>query len=242
MKWYEYWKQKRLAWHLALGMGSDNYRFHDHQNLAHYANAACDIQFNFPMGFRELEGIHSRTDFDLKNHENLSGKKLQYFDPETNQSYIPYVVETSIGLDRMFLATLSNSYKEEKLEDGSDRVVLCIPPALAPNKVAVLPLVKKDGLPEKAEAILNDLRLDFRCYYEDKDTIGRRYRRMDAVGTPYCVTVDHQTLQDDTVTLRHRDTMLQDRVRIADLRDRLNENCPMSALLRTLAGEESRPD
>jgi glycyl-tRNA synthetase len=242
MKWYAYWKQRRLAWHLALGMGSDNYRFHDHQNLAHYANAACDIQFNFPMGFRELEGIHSRTDFDLRNHENLSGKKLQYFDPETGQSYIPYVVETSIGLDRMFLATLANSYKEEKLEDGSERVVLRIPPALAPNKVAVLPLVKKDGLPEKAEAILNNLRLDFRCYYEDKDTIGRRYRRMDAVGTPYCVTVDHQTLRDDTVTLRHRDTMLQDRVRIADLRDKLNESCPMSALLRTLAGEASQPD
>src|SRR5882762_4160687 len=206
-EWYEFWKTERLKWHRALGLGAANYRFHDHLNLAHYANAASDIQFNFPMGFKELEGIHSRTDFDLKSHEKFSGKKLQYFDPETNQSFIPYVVETSIGLDRMFLAVLSHSYKEEKLEaaegkeEGSERVVLSFPPALAPSKVAVLPLVKKDGLPEKAEAVLGDIKLDFRCYYEDKDTIGRRYRRMDAIGTPFCVTIDHQTLQDDTVTL-----------------------------------------
>ncbi len=204
MTWYEFWKEKRMKWHHAMGLGTANYRFHDHVNLAHYANAACDIQFNFPMGFKELEGIHSRTDFDLKSHEKYSGKKLQYFDTESNQSYIPYVVETSIGLDRLFLATLSNSYKEEKLEDGSERVVLNLPPALAPHKVAVLPLVKKDGLPEKAEAILHDLKFEFSSYYEDKDTIGKRYRRMDAIGTPYCVTVDHQTLQDDTVTLRDR--------------------------------------
>lgn len=237
MKWYEFWKEKRMKWHHALGLGTDNYRFHDHLNLAHYANAACDIQFNFPMGFKELEGIHSRTDFDLKNHEKHSGKKLQYFDSEMNQSYIPYVVETSVGLDRLFLATLSRSYKEEKVaggEDGNERVVLSIPPALAPNKVAILPLIKKDGLPEKAEAIVKDLRLDFRTYYEDKDTIGRRYRRMDAIGTPFCVTVDHETLQNDTVTLRHRDSMKQDRIKIADLKLHLEKACSIKNLLASI--------
>ncbi len=242
MKWYEFWKEKRMRWHLAMGLGKENYRFHDHLNLAHYANAACDIQFNFPMGFKELEGIHSRTDFDLKNHEKFSGKKLQYFDTEDNQSFIPYVVETSIGLDRMFLAVLSNSYKEEKVparegamqEEGSERVVLALPPALAPHKVAVLPLVKKDGLPEKAESIMNDLKFDFRCYYEDKDTIGKRYRRMDAIGTPFCVTIDHQTLQDHTVTLRHRDTMKQDRLPITALRSVLQEPCSFAGILKTL--------
>lgn len=234
MKWYDQWKEKRLKWHKALGLGDENYRFHDHLNLAHYANAACDIQFNFPMGFKELEGIHSRTDFDLKSHEKFSGKKLQYFDPESNQSYIPYVIETSIGLDRMFLATLSRSYKEEKLANDEERIVLSIPPQLAPNKVAVLPLIRKDGLPEKAEAIMNDLKLDFRCYYEDKDTIGRRYRRMDAIGTPFCVTVDHETLQNDTVTLRHRDSMKQDRIRIADIKPALDKACSIKSLLATL--------
>jgi glycyl-tRNA synthetase len=217
-----------------LGLGSSNYRFHDHLNLAHYANAACDIQFNFPMGFKELEGIHSRTDFDLKNHEKYSGKKLQYFDPEHGESYIPYVVETSIGLDRMFLATLSNSYKEEKLEDGSERVVLSLPPVLAPNKVAILPLVKKDGLPEKAEAIMNDLRFDFKCFYEEKDAIGKRYRRMDAIGTPFCVTVDHETLENDTVTVRFRDTMKQDRLPISALKDALGNACSMKELLKKI--------
>src|SRR5690348_12662192 len=201
MKWYEYWKEKRMKWHLALGLGKENYRFHDHLNLAHYANAAADIQFNFPMGFKELEGIHSRTDFDLKSHEKFSGKKLQYFDTEANQSYIPYVVETSIGLDRCFLAILSKTYKEEKLDDGTERVVLNIPAPLAPNKVAILPLVKKDGLPEKAEKLMDDLKYDLKCYYEDKDTIGRRYRRQDAIGTPFCLTVDHKTLEDDTITI-----------------------------------------
>ncbi len=234
MKWYEFWKEKRMKWHQALGLGIENYRFHDHLNLAHYANAACDIQFNFPMGFKELEGIHSRTDFDLKSHEKFSGKKLQYFDSEDNQNFIPFVVETSVGLDRMFLSVLSSAYTEEKLEDGSDRVVLRIPPPLAPNKVAILPLMKKDGLPEKAEAIMNDLRLDFSCYYEDKDTIGKRYRRMDAIGTPFCVTIDHQTLQDDTVTIRYRDTMKQDRVNIAALRSVLHDTCSMSTILRML--------
>lgn len=234
MTWYQFWKDRRMKWHHAMGLGTDNYRFHDHLNLAHYANAACDIQFNFPMGFKELEGIHSRTDFDLRNHEKYSGKKLQYFDTESNQSYIPYVVETSIGLDRLFLATLSSSYREEKLDDGSERVVLRIPPALAPHKVAVLPLVKKDGLPEKAESILHDLKFEFASYYEDKDTIGKRYRRMDAIGTPFCITVDHQTLQDDTVTLRYRDTMQQERLKIAQLRDSLYSQCAMQSLLKKI--------
>lgn len=236
MKWYHWWKERRLKWHQALGLGTENYRFHDHLNLAHYANAACDIQFNFPMGFKELEGIHSRTDFDLKSHETYSGKKLRYFDPEDNQSYIPYVIETSIGLDRMFLATLSRSYKEEKIagEEDNERVVLSIPAPLAPNKVAVLPLVRKDGLPEKAEAILKDLKLDFRCYYEDKDAIGKRYRRMDAIGTPFCVTVDHESLQNDTVTIRHRDSMKQDRIRIADIKPTLEKACSIKSLLATI--------
>jgi glycyl-tRNA synthetase len=234
MAWYAFWKEQRMKWHHALGLGKENYRFHDHVNLAHYANAACDIQFNFPMGFKELEGIHSRTDFDLKSHEKFSGKKLQYFDTETNQSFIPYVVETSIGLDRLFLATLSNSYKVEKLEDGSERVVLAIPAALASHKVAVLPLVKKDGLPEVAEKILHDLKFEFSSYYEDKDTIGKRYRRMDAIGTPFCITVDHQTLQDNTVTLRDRDTMKQERISISDISKRLSNECSMQSLLRRI--------
>ena len=234
MKWYEYWKEKRLKWHKALGLGSEKYRYHDHLNLAHYANAACDIQFNFPMGFKELEGIHSRTDFDLKSHEKYSGKKLQYFDAEDNQNYIPYVVETSVGLDRMFLSVLSSAYQEEKLEDGSDRVVLRIPAALAPNKVAILPLMKKDGLPEKAEAIFNDLKFDFRCFYEEKDAIGKRYRRQDAIGTPYCITIDHQTLTDNTVTIRHRDSMKQDRVDVAAVKSIIQESVSLASLLKTI--------
>lgn len=234
MKWYEFWKTKRLKWHQALGLGNDNYRYHDHLNLAHYANAACDIQFNFPMGFRELEGIHSRTDFDLKSHEKFSGKKLQYFDSEDNQNYIPYVVETSVGLDRMFLSVLASSYKEEKLEDGSERVVLKIPAPLAPNKVAILPLMKKDGLPEKAHEIMNLLKFDFRCFYEEKDAIGKRYRRQDAIGTPYCITVDHQTLQDNTVTIRNRDTMKQERVAISEVKAIIAESVSMAELLKTI--------
>ncbi len=234
MKWYEFWKEKRMKWHQALSLGKENYRFHDHLNLAHYANAACDIQFNFPMGFKELEGIHSRTDFDLKNHEKFSGKKLQYFDPEDNQNYIPYVVETSVGLDRMFLSVLATAYVEEKLEDGSERVVLRIPPALAPHKVAILPLMKKDGLPEKATEIMNDIKFDFRCFYEEKDAIGKRYRRQDAIGTPFCVTIDHQTLQDDTVTIRYRDTMKQDRVKCSEIKSVLEKECSMKNLLRSI--------
>jgi len=212
LKWYEYWKEERMKWHLSLGIPASKYRFHQHEKLAHYANAASDIEFEFPIGFKELEGIHSRTDFDLNAHQKFSGKKLQFFDPETNESYTPFVVETSIGLDRMFLAVLSNSYKEETLEDGSVREVLNIPPVLAPIKVAVLPLVKKDGLPEKARAVFDALKPDFMCQYDEKDAIGRRYRRQDSIGTPYCVTIDHESLQNDTVTIRHRDTMKQERI------------------------------
>lgn len=217
MKWYEYWKNERINWHLSLGIDENHYRFHDHIKLAHYANAACDIEFNFPMGFKELEGIHSRTDFDLKQHEKHSGKKLQYFDPEINQNYVPYVVETSIGLDRTFLAILSAAYKEEQLEDGSERTVLKIPTFLAPYKVAVLPLIKKDGLPEKAREILDLLKWNYNCQYDEKDSVGKRYRRQDAIGTPFCITVDHDTLQDQKVTVRDRDTMQQERVAISDL-------------------------
>ena len=222
MKWYEYWKETRLNWHLSLGLGKQNYRFHDHEKLAHYANAAADIEFNFPFGFKELEGIHSRTDFDLKAHEEFSGKKLQYFDTETNSNYVPYVVETSVGLDRMFLAVFATSLQEETLQDGSLRTVLRLPSVLAPTKAAVLPLVKKDGLPEVAQAICNDLKWDFNVVYDEKDAVGRRYRRQDALGTPFCITVDHQSLEDQTVTIRHRDSMIQDRVKIAELRDIIN--------------------
>ena len=214
LEWYEYWKQERLNWHLSLGISPDNFRFHDHEKLAHYANAAADIEFKFPFGFKELEGIHSRTDFDLNAHQKFSGKKMQYFDPELNESYIPYVVETSIGLDRTFLAAISNAYTEEKLEDGSERVVMKLPPVLAPFKAAVLPLVAKDGLPEMAREIMDKLKYDYSCQYEEKDSIGKRYRRHDAIGTPYCITVDHQSLEDGTVTIRERDTMKQERIAV----------------------------
>jgi glycyl-tRNA synthetase len=234
LKWYNKWKETRMKWHQLLGFGEENYRFHDHLKLAHYANAAADIEFNFPFGFKELEGIHSRTDFDLKAHEEHSGKKLQFFDPELNQNYVPYVVETSIGLDRMFLAVMSASLKEEALEDGSSRVVMSIPPVLAPIKLAILPLTKKDGMPEKAREILKELQLDYNCQYDEKDSIGKRYRRQDAIGTPYCITVDHQTLEDNTVTLRDRDTMKQDRIAIADLATILDKKVNMSHVLREL--------
>ena len=217
LKWYEYWKEKRLQWHLALGIDSNKYRYHDHVKMAHYANAAADIEFKFSFGFKELEGIHSRTDFDLKQHEEFSGKKLQYFDPEINESYIPYVIETSIGLDRMFLAILSNAIQNETLEDGSSRVVMQIPAFLAPYKVAVLPLTKKDGLPEKAREIMDTLKMDYNCQYDEKDAIGKRYRRQDAIGTPYAITVDHQSLEDNTVTIRERDSMSQERIAIDQL-------------------------
>ena len=234
MEWYETWKEKRIKWHKALGLGEDNYRFHDHLNLAHYANAACDIEFNFPMGFKELEGIHSRTDFDLSAHEKHSGKKLQFFDNDTNESYVPYVLETSIGLDRMFLAVMSSAYTEEKLEDGSERTVLKIPAVLAPVKVAVLPLVNKDGLPEKAREIMEEIKLDFNAQYDAKDAIGKRYRRQDAIGTPYCVTIDHQTLEDNMVTIRERDSMEQQRVSIPELIKTLDEKVNIKTLLKQL--------
>ncbi|MDG2433837.1 glycine--tRNA ligase [Flavobacterium sp.] len=227
MKHYEFWKEARLKWHLSLGLGKENYRFHDHEKLAHYANAAADIEFNFPFGFKELEGIHSRTDFDLKAHEQFSGRKLQYFDAELNKNYVPYVVETSVGLDRMFLAVFATSLKEETLEDGSTRTVLQLPSVLAPTKAAVLPLVKKDGLPEIAHQIIADLKWDFSVAYDEKDAVGRRYRRADALGTPFCITVDHQTIEDQTVTIRHRDTMKQDRVAITDLKSIIENEVSM---------------
>jgi glycyl-tRNA synthetase len=205
-----------MNWHKALGFGNENYRFHEHEKLAHYANAAVDVEYKFPFGFKEVEGIHSRTDFDLSQHEEYSGKKMRYFDPELNESYVPFVVETSIGVDRMFLQVISAAYSEEQLEKDS-RVVLKIPAPLAPIKLAVLPLVKKDGLPEKAREIITDLRFDFNCQYDEKDSIGKRYRRQDAIGTPFCVTVDHQTNDDNTVTIRYRDTMAQKRVAIDEL-------------------------
>ncbi len=234
LEWYERWKQTRMAWHRSLGFPQSKYRFHDHIKLAHYANAACDIEFEFPFGFKELEGIHSRTDFDLRNHEHYSGRKQQYFDPEDNENYIPYVVETSIGLDRLFLATLSQAYTEELLEDNTARVVLRIPAFLAPCKIAVLPLVKKDGLPEKAREIMNRLKLDHQCIYEEKDSIGKRYRRMDAIGTPLCVTIDHQTLEDNMVTLRDRDTMQQERVAIDQLPGLVSAKVSLQQQLSTL--------
>ena len=236
MEWFAKWKETRLAWHKAMGLGDGKYRFHDHDKLAHYANAATDIEFEFPFGFKELEGIHSRTDFDLGNHQRMSGRKMQYFDPEINESYVPYVIETSIGVDRTVLAVLSSAYKEEELEGGEKRVVLSLPPALAPVKAAVLPLVKKDGLPEKAREIMQLLRVDFNCQYDEKDAIGRRYRRQDAIGTPICITVDHDTLNDNTVTVRYRDTMTQDRVPIEKLHEVIASQVSLTNLLKKNIG------
>ncbi len=227
MEWYEKWKETRLKWHKSLGLGEENYRFHDHEKLAHYADAAADIEFNFPFGFKELEGIHSRTDFDLKAHEEYSGKKLQYFDPELNESYVPYVVETSIGLDRMFLAVFSKALQEEELDNGTTRTVLKLPAVLAPTKAAIFPLVKKDGLPEVAKEIVEMLKWDFNVLYDEKDAVGKRYRRQDAAGTPFCITVDHDTLKDNTVTIRHRDTMEQKRVKIEELRTIIDQEVNM---------------
>ena len=227
-QWYEYWKEERLKWHLSLGIDKEKYRFHDHVKLAHYAKAACDIEYEFPIGFKEVEGIHSRSDFDLSQHQTFSKKKLQYFDNDINEAtgkpygnYIPYVIETSIGLDRMFLLIMSNAYTEEDLstpEKKDDRVVLKFPPKLAPIKLAILPLLKKDGLPEIAREILNECKPHFRCFYEEKDAIGKRYRRMDALGTPFCITIDHQSKEDSTVTIRYRDTMRQERIPINMIR------------------------
>ena len=235
MKWFNYWKQLRMQWHQALGFGAEKYRFHDHEKLAHYANAATDIEFEMPFGFKEVEGIHSRTDFDLSQHEKYSGKKMQYFDPELNKSYTPYVIETSIGVDRMFLSVISAAYCEETLEDGETRVVLKIPAVLAPVKLAVLPLVKKDGLSEKAREIMNQLKFSFACQYDEKDSIGKRYRRQDAIGTPFCVTVDHQTFEDGTVTIRERDSMQQKRVHIDEVENEISQKTDMKTLLKQLS-------
>ena len=233
-EWYENWKEKRMNWHLSLGMGEDNYRFHDHEKLAHYADAAADIEFKFPFGFKELEGIHSRTDFDLSQHEKHSGKKLQYFDPEENKSYVPYVLETSIGLDRMFLAVFSNSLQEEELENNTTRTVLKLPAVLAPTKAAILPLLKRDGLPEVAKKLVDDLKWDFNVAYDEKDAVGRRYRRQDANGTPFCITIDHQTLEDDTVTIRHRDTMEQQRVKLEEVKGIIAKEVDMREWLKRI--------
>ena len=247
-QWYEYWKSMRMQWHEKLGFGSEKYRFHDHVKLAHYAIAAVDIEFDYPFGFKEMEGIHSRGDFDLKNHQELSGKKMQYFDSELDENgkaygnYIPYVIETSIGLDRLFLATLCAAYKEEEVVSSSasaeamadkkdTRVVLKLPAILAPYKVAILPLLKKDGLPEVARKIMGELKTDYNCFYEEKDAIGKRYRRQDALGTPFCITVDHDSLVDQTVTIRYRDTMLQERIPISKISEILAEAISWKKLL-----------
>ena len=233
LDWYKHWKEARMKWHQALGFGDECYRFHDHEKPAHYANAAVDIEYKFPFGFKEVEGIHSRTDFDLTQHEKYSGKKIRFFDPDLNESYIPYVVETSIGVDRMFLQIISASYCEEELEKDS-RVVLKLPPVLAPVKLAVLPLVKKDGLPEKAREIIDKLKFEFNCRYDEKDSIGRRYRRQDAIGTPFCATIDHQTIEDNTVTIRYRDSMAQERVAIDELGKIISEQVSFKKLFEKL--------
>ena len=230
-QWYTKWKENRLAWHLSLGLGEDNYRFHDHDKLAHYADAACDIEFHFPFGFKELEGIHSRTDFDLSSHEKFSSKKIKYFDTIDNESYTPYVLETSLGLDRMFLAVFSKSLTDEKLDDGSFRTVLKFPKILAPKKVAVLPLLKKDGLPELSKKILEEFKWNFNSVYDEKDAIGRRYRRQDALGTPYCLTVDHQSLEDGTITIRDRDTMEQQRLTVQQIKNKISSELDLKSWL-----------
>jgi len=238
IEWFKKWKETRMKWHKNLELGDHKYRFHDHDKLAFYANAATDIEFEFPFGFKEVEGIHSRTDHDLGSHQKFSGKKMQYFDTELNQNYVPYVVETSIGVDRMFLSIMSNAYTEEKIkkDDGTEdeRVVLRIPPALAPVKLAIFPLIKKDGLPEKSREIHEQLKFEFNCQYEEKDTIGRRYRRQDAIGTPFCITIDHQTMEDDTVTLRYRDTMAQERIPVTEIREIVAGKVNMRTLLQKL--------
>ena len=227
-KWYEFWKENRMKWHLSLGIDQNKYRFHDHEKLAHYADAACDIEFDFPFGFKELEGIHSRTDFDLSNHENFSSKQIKYFDPFDEKKYTPYVIETSIGLDRMFLAVFSQSLNIEKLDDGTERTVLKIPKILASNKCAIFPLVKKDGLPEIAFSLKDRLKLKYNVIYDEKDAIGKRYRRQDAIGTPYCITIDHQTNEDNSVTIRDRDSMVQERIPIENIESFLSESLDIS--------------
>ena len=232
INYYNLWKEKRMKWHKSLGLGDNLYRFHDHENLAHYANAASDIEFDFPMGFKELEGIHSRTDFDLKRHQELSGKKINYFDQKSKSSYVPYVVETSVGLDRLFLSVLSSSYKSQKLENGSERIYLKIPFALAPVKAAILPLNAKDNLPEKAKILYDELKILFNVQFDEKDSIGKRYRRQDTIGTPYCITYDYDSLKDNSVTIRDRNTMIQERIPITKLKNYVNENTSINNLLK----------
>ena len=234
LKWFDQWRQTRMKWHRALGFGDEHYRFHDHEKLAHYANAATDIEYEFPFGFKEVEGIHSRTNYDLSQHQKYSGKKIQYYDTETGESFVPYVIETSIGVDRMVLQVLSAAYKEEQLENGETRTVLSIPAALAPVKAAILPLVKKDGLPELAHEIKNMLKFDYNIQYDEKDSIGKRYRRQDAIGTPLCITVDYQTLEDRTVTVRHRDSMEQQRVAIDELPALVNSEVSLHKLFQKI--------
>ena len=234
LQWFEYWKNQRMKWHRTLGFGDDKYRFHDHDKLAHYANAATDIEFLMPFGFKEVEGIHSRTNFDLSQHAKYSGKKIEYFDTDTNQSYVPFVIETSIGVDRMLLSVLCASFKEETLEGGDRRVVLSLPPVLAPTKVCVMPLRKKDSLPALALDRVKKLRLHFNTRYDEKDSIGKRYRRQDAVGTPFCVTVDHDTIKDRCVTLRYRDTMQQERIPIESVADTINRQVSIENFLTKL--------
>jgi glycyl-tRNA synthetase len=237
MKWYEQWKETRMKWHKALGIPAEKLRFHDHEKLAHYANAAVDIEYEFPFGFKEIEGIHSRTDFDLGSHEKLSKKKLQYFDTEINKNYVPYVVETSVGADRAFLAVMCNAYTEETVGEGEnqkERVYLKLHPALAPVKAAILPIVKKDGLPEKARMIFDDLKYDMNVIYEERDSIGKRYTRQDLIGTPFCIAIDHQTLEDDMVTIRHRDTMEQERVHISELKQKLRRAVSLKRIFENI--------
>lgn len=226
MKWYDHWREIRKNWYVAMGIPENKLRIHKHEKLAHYANAAVDIEFEFPFGFKEIEGIHSRTDFDLGSHQELSRKKLQYFDNEINQNYVPYVVETSAGCDRLFLMLMSNAYTEETVGEGDkqkQRTYLKFHPALAPVKAAILPLVKKDGLPEIAREIFDDLKYDFNLIYEEAASIGKRYTRMDLIGTPFCIAVDHQTKEDQTVTIRHRDSTEQERVKISDLKSKIGQ-------------------
>lgn len=230
--WYEYWKETRLKWHLALGLGKEKYKISPHEKLAHYAKDACDIEFEFPFGFKELEGIHSRSDFDLKNHKIHSGKKLQYFDPEKNESYIPYVIETSVGLDRLFLAVFSAFFKEEALPDGFNRIVLKFPPALSPIKAAILPLIKKEELVVLAKEIFESLKLEFTIIYDEKESIGKRYRRQDAIGTPFCITIDHESLENQSVTIRYRDSMEQMRIPIKSINEILQKETSLLNLLK----------
>ena len=235
-KWYDYWKEKRMLWHKVIGLNPEKLQLQEHENLAHYAEAATDVEYQFPFGFKEIEGIHSRTDFDLSRHEEYSGKKLKYFDPATQESFTPYVVETSLGLDRVFLALLTTSLIEETVDEekGQTRTVLKLPPFLAPVKLAILPLTRKDGLPEESSRIFNELKFDFNCFHEEKDSIGKRYRRQDAIGTPYCITVDHQTLEDQTVTIRDRDTMEQERIPVDQLRSKVLEKISVREALQSL--------